>query len=226
MHHGFVTIRDEKMAKSLGNFLTIRDVLKKWHPEVLRLFIFSAHYRSPLDFNEQALRDAHSGLSRLYACLEMLEALPEGGDAAPAAALAARFDEAMDNDFNTAQAIAQLFEAAKLAHRLMDDTTAGGADLRRLAKALRELGGILGILQQPNWAAIEQGAGGKDDRLAALGLSEEIIAAKISERAAARKAKNWALSDAIRDELLKSGIALKDGPQGTTWAFQDQEEKS
>ena len=241
MHHGFVTIREEKMAKSLGNFLTIRDVLKKWHPEVLRLFIFSAHYRSPLDFNEQALRDAQSGLSRLYACVERLEALADGKrdhaaapvseETARLAGLTARFDEAMDNDFNPAQAIAQLIEAAKLAHHVLDSPGAEPgpetvAALRQTARDMRELGGILGILQQPNWAAVEQGAGGKEARLAGLGLSEEAIAAKIAERAAARKAKNWALSDAIRDELLKQGITLKDSPQGTTWAFQDQEEQA
>ena len=239
MHHGFVTIKEEKMSKSLGNFLTIREVLKKWHPEILRLFIFSAHYRSPIDFNEQALRDAQSGLSRLYACLERLERVeitpdvPLGNKLAPdeeakLAGLAARFEEAMDNDFNTAQAIAQLFDAAKQAHPILDrlDKTELGMDgrvaLRELAQDMRELGGILGILQQPNRAAIEQSAGGKEERLAELGLSEEAIAAKIAERAEARKAKNWAASDAIRDELANQGIALKDGPQGTTWAFREE----
>lgn len=232
MHHGFVTIREEKMSKSLGNFLTIRDVLAKYPPEVLRLFIFSAHYRSPIDFNETALRDAGTGLARLYAAVERIEALPQTGandtdgciteaGTAQLAGFKTRFYEAMDNDFNSALALGHFFETAKALNQVLDRLPEHPAtsDLQRLHKAagaLRELGGILGLLRQPHR---EQNEGRTEDKLAALGLSEADILGLIAERAAARKARNWAASDAIRDKLLARGIALKDGPKGTSWDF-------
>lgn len=231
MHHGFVTIRDEKMSKSLGNFLTIREILKKYHPEVLRLFIFSAHYRSPIDFNEAALQDAQAGLERLYSCVQRLEALPQHGTAGAAcittqeaehiAALHDRFQGAMDNDFNSAQAIGYLFDAVKqlnqLADRLPDQAATSDLNLLHAAAAdLRILADILGLLQMPAW---EKDSSQSSDRLAKLGISEGEIATLIEERAQARAAKNWAASDAIRDSLLARGIALKDGPKGTHWEF-------
>lgn len=231
MHHGFVTIRDEKMSKSLGNFLTIREILKKYHPEVLRLFIFSAHYRSPIDFNEAALQDAQAGLERLYSCVQRLEALPQHGTAGAAcittqeaehiAALHDRFQGALDNDFNSAQAIGYLFDAVKqlnqLADRLPDQAATSDLNLLHAAAAdLRILADILGLLQMPAW---EKDSSQSSDRLAKLGISEGEIATLIEERAQARAAKNWAASDAIRDSLLARGIALKDGPKGTHWEF-------
>ena len=235
MHHGFVTIKNEKMAKSLGNFLTIRDVLARYPAEVLRLFIFSAHYRSPLDFNESALHDATTGLSRLYACVQRLEALPKTGShdgegcitetgAALLSVLKSRFYEAMDNDFNTARAIGHLFEVVKSLNQVLEllPEQAAMSDLKKLHQAaaeLRELGAILGILRQSTW---DQGCGETAEKLAALGLLEEEIAHLIAERAAARKAKDWAASDAIRDQLLAKGIALKDSPKGTVWEFVQQ----
>ena len=129
MHHGFVTIKDEKMSKSLGNFLTIRDVLKQYEPEVLRLFIFSTQYRNPLDFTETALQDARSGLERMYECLAQVDGLPAEGSAGPSSiadqdrlgleSLATRFHEAMDNDFNTAQALAHLFDTVKSLNKIL-----------------------------------------------------------------------------------------------------------
>lgn len=234
MHHGFVTIRDEKMSKSLGNFLTIREILEKYDAEVLRLFIFSAHYRSPIDFNEHALQDAQSGLERMYHCLERIEALPQQGaetaglispeEAVRVTGLQSRFQEAMDNDFNTAQAIGYLFEAVKqlnqLVERLPQSAAQGDLVLVHAAAAdLRILGGILGLLQKPSWA---KDGGNAAEHLSALGLSEDDIAALIAERARARAAKDWAASDAIRDRLLAKGITLKDGPKGTVWAFTEQ----
>lgn len=231
MHHGFVTISDEKMSKSLGNFLTIREILEKYHPEVLRLFIFSAHYRSPIDFNEQALQDAQAGLERMYSCLQRIAALPQEGRDVPGCispeeaehvtALQNRFQEAMDNDFNTAQAIGYLFEAVKqlnqLVERLPEQAAQGDlALLHAAAGDLRILGEVLGLLQLPAW---DKGAEDKAGRLAELGLSEKDISDLIAERAQARAAKDWAASDAIRDRLLDKGITLKDGAKGTVWEF-------
>ncbi len=230
MHHGFVTIREEKMSKSLGNFLTIREILQRCQPEVLRLFIFSAHYRSPIDFNENALQDARAGLERLYNCLQRLESLPEHGieaarcitpqEAAQVTALQSRFQQAMDNDFNSAQAIGTLFEAVKqlnqLMERLPEQPAAGDLALLHAAAAdLRILGAVLGLLQMPAWQKEGQDAG----RLEQLGITEEEIAELIQTRAQARAAKDWAASDAIRDGLLARGIGLKDGPKGTEWEF-------
>jgi cysteinyl-tRNA synthetase len=228
MHHGFVTIKDEKMSKSLGNFLTIRDVLRDYPAEVLRLFIFSTQYRNPLDFTEQALQDARSGLDRLYDCLANITILSETGDSSPVVSkkdrkkldsLRQRFEFAMDNDFNTAQALGLLFDSVKTLNKItrmlpalpaVDDfdlVKKGGADLRELA-------GLLGLLvQDPVRYAEEK----KQRLLADLELSTEEIDALIARRNAARNAKDWATSDAVRDELLAHNIELHDGPGGTTW---------
>ena len=230
MHHGFVTVQDEKMSKSLGNFLTIRDVLAEHHPEVLRLLIFSAHYRSPIDFNEAALHDAKIGLERLYTCIERIESLPQQGELDGASVItpedvhyldeiASRFESAMDNDFNSARALGYLFDTAKHLNGLvakfaekpkqedLERVRAGGAKLR-------QLGGILGILQEKTWGQTKEKIA---DMLIARGISETEILALIEERSQARANKNWTASDAIRDGLLAKGITLKDGPHGTEW---------
>lgn len=229
MHHGFVTIKDEKMSKSLGNFLTIRDVLKQYEPEVLRLFIFSTQYRNPLDFTETALADARSGLERMYECLARLAVLPgaeaSGGSALSAKdttgleALQTRFHAAMDNDFNTAQAIAHLFDAVKLLNKAMgklpEQPVAEDLNLLRVTgQTLRTLAGVLGLLQQDPVTVIH---GKKEQMLAGIDLNEEEIAALIAQRNQARAAKDWATSDAVRDRLSNLGIVLKDNPEGTTW---------
>ena len=228
MHHGFVTIKDEKMSKSLGNFLTIRDVLEKYPAEVLRLFIFSTQYRNPLDFTETALQDARTGLDRMYDCLAGIARLPEQGDGQPVIgrkdrnkieSLRQRFNSAMDNDFNTAQALGLLFDAVKVlnkATRMLADQPAqedlqlvrsGGADLQELA-------GLLGIVQQDPQKYVRDK---KQQLLEAISLSGEEIEALIVRRNRAREAKDWAASDAVRDELLAHNIVLHDGPEGTTW---------
>ena len=229
MHHGFVTIKDEKMSKSLGNFLTIRDVLAQYDPEVLRLFIFSTQYRNPLDFTEIALRDAQSGLDRMYDCMARLTALPETGSDVPSAivdkdrvgleALSVRFHEAMDNDFNTAQAIGHLFDAVKLCNKVLAQLPErpSEGDLRLLAetaKTLKSLSEVLGLLGKDPQAAV---ADAKVRMLAGITLTEEEIAGLIAKRNQARAAKNWAVSDEVRDLLLNQGIVLKDGPEGTIW---------
>lgn len=229
MHHGFVTIKDEKMSKSLGNFLTIRDVLKQYEPEVLRLFIFSTQYRNPLDFTETALQDAQSGLERMYDCLAQIDGLANGDPSVAACItekdrkgleeLQARFHAAMDNDFNTAQALAHLFDAIKAMNkllRLLPDTpsTADVQFLRKTMTLFRELAGVLGLVQRDPVAVVAEN---KAREMAGISLSEEEIRSLIDKRNQARANKDWATSDEVRDYLLGHRIILKDSPEGTRW---------
>ncbi len=232
MHHGFVTVKEEKMSKSLGNFLTIREVLKQWPAEVLRLFLFSTQYRNPLDYNETALRDAESGLERMYSCLAKIAELPESSsgiappllspkDKKTISSLRKQFTTAMDNDFNTAQAIGQLFDAVKVlnkAARLLLEQPSNTEEIELVhqgAADLRELAGLLGLLGQDPATYLRQK---KEQLLALTDLSEEAINALIARRNAARRQKDWAASDAVRDELLAHKIELQDSPDGTTWS--------
>ena len=229
MHHGFVTIKDEKMSKSLGNFLTIRDVLQQYDPEELRLFIFATQYRNPLDFTEAALHDAQSGLERMYECMARLATLPAGSANGTAilsekerqglAQVEPRFCEAMDNDFNTAQALAHLFDAIKLINKILgklpdDPLKEEVAQLQQSGTMLRTLAGVLGLLQHDPLAVSAQR---KAKILADLALTEAEIDRLIQRRNQARVEKDWATSDEVRDALLKHGVVLKDGPGGTTW---------
>ena len=239
MHHGFVTIDNEKMSKSLNNFSTVREIFEHYDPEVLRFLIFSTHYRNPLDFSEAAMEDAAIGLERLYRCLARLdEALggePDGGtehsqggasvstdkDRALLTGLDDRFREAMDNDLNTAVALAALFEVVKCMNRLVKSAAEAGGwgkdDLPLLRGAggtLRRLGGVMGLLQRPPQEFFRAH---RAKLLVGCPLSEETIDGKIAERDRARAAKDWAASDAIRDQLAAQGVLLKDGPDGTIW---------
>ncbi|NLV24340.1 MAG: cysteine--tRNA ligase [Deltaproteobacteria bacterium] len=235
VHNGFVNINQEKMSKSLGNFFTVREVLEKYDPEVLRFFILSAHYRSPIDFSDKNLEDARHGLSRIYEALlglgEVLDSgaakpAPEAGFSAedeeiwqPAERLRENFAAAMDDDFNTAQALGQIFEAVRAVNRVLAERRfeANGAWLRRLAAVrdrFRGCGEVLGLFQAEPASWLERI---KDAGLGESGLSKEAIEALIVERQEARKAKNFARADAIRDELAAKGVILLDSPQGTTW---------
>ncbi len=227
LHHGFVTIKDEKMSKSLGNFLTIREVLERFSAEALRLFVFSSHYRSPLDYSEEALSDAEAGLERLYQCLlavERIEEAADGGqlgkkDRAALDGLRERFNAAMDNDFNSAKALGAIFEAARAVNRAIQNnrgrlTPQAAAELRRGAAGMRELAAVMGLLtREPEDFFREK----REKMLAGIDLGAEEIENLIKERNEARAAKDWARSDAIRDRLMEHGIILKDGPDGTTW---------
>ncbi len=231
IHHGFVTIRDEKMSKSLGNFLTIRDILDHYHAEVLRFFIFSTHYRNPLDFSETAMQDATAGLERLYECVAQVadlkkkaQNLKEGNilakDSETLAGMEGRFQQAMDNDFNTAQAQAVLFDMVKVINRLCKDLPQVPAikDLRILENAvqtLKNLAGIMGLLREDAAAFLVRQ---KEKMLSGLDIDEATILSLIAERYSSRAEKNWHRSDEIRDELLAQGVVLKDGPAGTTWS--------
>lgn len=230
IHHGFVTIKDEKMSKSLGNFLTIRELLEQYPAEVLRLFVFSAHYRTPLDFTDQAMQDAETGLDRLYACLATLVRLPRQGDVDAADTvgkkdrqklekLEERFCKAMDNDFNSAQALGHIFDAVKSINKIGQHLppTPSQQTLDRLHQAgatLKRLGDLLGILQQDPVAYLKA----KQEKiLSAIDLSPQQIEALIAERNKARDEKNWSRADEIRDRLLARNIELKDAAGGTTW---------
>jgi cysteinyl-tRNA synthetase len=199
MHNGFVRVDEEKMSKSLGNFFTIREVLTKFDPEVLRFFILRAHYRSPLNYSDAHLNDAKQALTRLYTALRGIEV--------DAAALdwsdpqLARFKVAMDDDFNTPEAMAVLFDLANEVNRSRDVSTAA---------RLKALAGVLGLLQRSPEEFL-QGAS------SASALASEQIENLISERAAAKKAKNFTEADRIRKQLLDNGVVLEDTPQGTIW---------
>ncbi len=236
IHHGFVTIRDEKMSKSLGNFLTIRDILNHYHPEILRFFIFSTHYRNPLDFSEAAMQDATAGLERLYECVAAIDALnPETSDDVTQGCLSdediqqldsiePRFQHAMDNDFNTAQAQGIFFDSVKTLNRMRrklpaTPTTHNLRLLKNSITTLKKLANIMGLLRED----AGQFLASKKARLVyECEIDVAAIETLIAERYQCRQAKNWARSDAIRDQLLGKNIELMDGPHGTTWSVKSK----
>ncbi|WP_334159144.1 cysteine--tRNA ligase [Oryzomicrobium sp.] len=200
IHNGFVRVDDEKMSKSLGNFFTIRQVLEQYDPEVVRFFILRAHYRSPLNYSDAHLDDARGALTRLYTALRGVEAAAGGVDWNEAHAQ--RFKAALDDDFGTAEAMAVLFDLANELNKSRDPAT---------ARQLKGLGAVLGLLQRDPLEFLQGGP------VAEEGYAAERIEALIQARAEAKKAKNFAESDRIRDELKAAGVLLEDGPGGTTW---------
>ena len=225
VHNGFVTVESEKMSKSLGNFLTIRDALKSYHPEVLRFFLLSKHYRTPLDFAKSAVLDLQSGLVRIYRTVQRANSLlgrtyekwskPMEGSLAEGEedTFFGRFIEAMDEDLNTPNAIALIFEKVTEMNKAMDsglDDTGKKAlakDLEHLYSAAK----VLGILGEDPEDFFEKVAAQSD------AVDPAVIQRLIAERAEARAGKDWARADAIREELKSMGIVLEDGPKGTTW---------
>jgi cysteinyl-tRNA synthetase len=195
MHNAFVRVDEEKMSKSLGNFFTVRDILKKYDPEVVRFFILRAHYRSPLNYSDAHLDDAKAALTRLYTALKDSKSESAVDWNEPHAR---RFKEAMDDDFGTPEAVAVLFD---LANRV-------NAGDKALTAQLRGLAGVLGLLQREPMSFLQARP---------TGVSEEWINGKIAEREAARKRKDYAAADRIRKQLSDSGIALEDKGGKTTW---------
>jgi cysteinyl-tRNA synthetase len=206
MHAGAVRVDGEKMSKSLGNFFTIREVLEKYHPEVVRYLLVSSHYRSPINYSEDSLKEAKGALERFYNSLKGLpHAAPCGGDE-----FVERFGAAMDDDFNSPEACAVLFEMIREVNRLRETDVQAAAGL---AAQLKQLAGVLGVLQLEPDAFLQGGAAGKVD---AAGV-EALIAARLQARAE----KNWAESDRIRDQITAMGVVLEDGKGGTTWRLAD-----
>jgi cysteinyl-tRNA synthetase len=205
MHVGFVKINDEKMSKSLNNFFTIRGVLEKYDGESLRYFIMSSHYRSPLNFSDENLSNAKTALTRLYTAIRGLSASDSAmNEVAMRFDYENRFNTALDDDFNTPIALSILFEVAKhINTERKKDLDQAGA----LAQLLRKLGGFIGILEGDAEVFLKQG----------VALSDTEIDDKIRQRNDARAAKDFAMSDQIRDELMALDIILEDGSNGTTW---------
>jgi len=200
LHNGFIRVDDEKMSKSLGNFFTIREVLQKYDPEVVRFFILRAHYRSPLNYSDAHLDDARAALTRLYTALKNVPAQDVELDWHDEYAL--RFKDAMNDDFNTVEAMAVLFDLANEVHRSQSAQRAG---------LLRALGAVLGLLQRSPQGFLQGGAAVSGE------LSADEIEQLIVARREARASKNWAESDRLRDELAARGVVLEDGANGTSW---------
>ena len=246
VHNGFVNVDSEKMSKSLGNFFTLRDVLKKVKPDVLRFFLVSSHYRSPIDYTERSLAEAKAGLTRLYGVKEKAEAcssagieassVPDGDDFAALRDVEKRFTEAMDDDFNTAAALGHLFDAVRALNRLAPADIAGeteraGRFLTGYA-VIEPLFGVIGLLtssaeeyfrgedyvSRSEGPAITMEAGADVEFREGL-ISPEEIERRIEERKAARARKDFAEADRIRKELEALGVLLEDSKAGTTWKF-------
>jgi cysteinyl-tRNA synthetase len=236
LHNGFVNINSEKMSKSLGNFFTIREVLQKFDPETLRFFILSAHYRSPIDFSDQSLDDAQVGLERIYSCLaaldEVLNDTPTSAELPAVEGLSPiglelqekveqflpRFVEAMDDDFNTAQALGVLFETVRATNRFLAEskevTPLSLSLVAHVRHLFEEAGGVLGLFSSrpSSWLDRSNSA-----RAGQIDVSADEIERLILERAEARTSKNFTRGDEIRDLLLEKGIQLLDSAQGTSW---------
>jgi len=255
IHNGFVNINKEKMSKSLGNILTIKEILRGWHPEVVRLFLLSHHYRSPVDFSEESLSEAKSGLDRFYTTLNGIQdalnhpgvvrttALPspsplpsplreEGAGGGVSVVKAsremiqsfhARFEEAMDDDFNTAQAVGYFYDLQRVLNSLLamvkeKPTEEAAMLLKQALDIFSNMGKVFGLFREdPKRYLGEQ----RKEGLKKLKLSEEEILQLIKERDLARREKNWKRADEIRKDLLSRGVVLEDTPTGTQWKLKE-----
>jgi cysteinyl-tRNA synthetase len=238
VHNGFVTIRGEKMSKSLGNFLTIRELVARFHPEAVRLFLLSRHYRTPLDYSEEALQEAQNHLHRLYQLVKDLERPEERWQRGGAEDFSEekireleglvgqfqeKFDQALEDDFNTAQALGYFHDLSRKLNRLLDSLNlkTGGYSKDALiesAGVLKSAGLLLGILNLPLDDFFNQE---KERALERRGLSKQGLEDLIGQRVQARKEKDWARADALRTQLLEMGVILKDNPQGTEWVLDE-----
>jgi cysteinyl-tRNA synthetase len=239
IHNGFIKVASEKMSKSLGNFITVKDVLKDYHPEVVRLFILQSHYQSIIDFSDEALRDARSGMERFYEMLRNIETATGGNRTFQSlsekdifgrdeeyykkiTSLPQRFSEAMDDDFNTARAIGYIFDAVRFINTYMSEKdfspTAESLFVLNTAKrCIREVGKVLGLFLDDPAAYFEKD---RDREVSKRGLDRENIEQMIKSRAAARQERDWKKADRIRNSLKETGVILKDGPDGTVWTIE------
>jgi len=230
IHNGFVNIRSEKMSKSLGNVLNIRDILKQVHPEALRLFLLSSHYRSPLDYNETSIREASAALERLYGGVSSLNGLLEACGAGLSlpdelVGIRERFVEVMNDDFNTPRSLAILFEAARAINRIQSDSGSSKDNIparELLLEVRREMVGlsreVLGLLNDAPETFLENS---RKSGVGTLEITEDTIEELIAQRALARKEKDFSRADQIRGELAARGIVLEDGPIETTWKVKE-----
>ncbi len=234
IHNGFVNINKEKMSKSLGNILTIKEILKDWHPEVLRLFFLSHHYRSPVDYSEDSFNDAQAGLDRFYSTLEAIKDEVGKGPSLSGAAggssalkearqdiesFRTRFEEAMEDDFNTAQALGYFFDLQRNLNTLLDISK--GHPTQEIISTLNQgldhfskTGWVFGLFRENPEQYLSQR---RKEGLKKLNLTEEEILRSVGERNLARKEKNYKKADEIRKDLLSKGIVLEDTPSGTIW---------
>jgi len=236
IHNGHVTTRGEKISKSLGNFIPIRQLVEKWHPEALRLFLLSKHYSSPVDFTEEGVDEAQDHIDRYYKALAEADKLaaaggkknsplPEAGELVKSRleAYSERFEAAMDADFNTAGAVAVLMEMRRDLNRFLDRAKPSVRSHTELAaeaaEKLRSMGAALGILDENPVEYLESV---KRKRIARHGIDERYIEGKIAERAQARREKDFDRADEIREELKRRGIEVKDTPEGTEWEVKSQ----
>lgn len=234
IHNGHVTTNGEKISKSLGNFIPIPELVKKWRPEAIRIFLLSKHHSTPVDFTDEALDGALDHVDRFYDTIaavrqlaqpagdgEKGNALPDSGKALKETvqALPGKFDEAMDEDFNTALALAHILETVRALNRFLNDLDGNASEHLQIANEAVDvmigLGNVLGILQEDYGEYIKNR---RDRTLEQTSIAEDEILDAIERRKQARKNKDWALADKIRAELLEKGVQLKDGPEGTSWS--------
>jgi cysteinyl-tRNA synthetase len=226
VHNGFLTVESEKMSKSLGNFITIKDALTSYHPQELRLFLLSKHYRSPLDFSRSGLLEARSGLVKIYRTLQRLEEIvgPQKSDSKGISTplvsngegddFRSRFAHMMDDDLNSAGGLGLLFDKIRSINRLLDSSAAKKDIKSQLLKERRDFldcAMAMGLFQEEPTTFLKEIAESPSE------ISTEEIETMIQERNQARKRKDWAKADSIRSELSTQGIILEDGPQGTNW---------
>jgi len=227
LHNGHVTKDGVKISKSLGNFIPLRELFETYEPEAVKLFLYSVHYRSPLDFTDEGLRQAERNLERFYTALAEAQKLepedttpdPEAPLARAASELNDKFIQAMDDDFNSARALAAFFDFLHLLNQQLADKKArkrkgATAALHRAAAELKRLGAALGLFQREPGQYLEEL---KARRVRLKGLDPARIKARIQERSAARKDKDFAKADRLRAELAEQGVVLEDSPQGTLW---------
>ncbi|NBP47323.1 MAG: cysteine--tRNA ligase, partial [Burkholderiaceae bacterium] len=204
MHNGHIRVNQEKMSKSLGNFFLIRDVLQQFDPEVVRFFMLRAHYRSPINYSDSQLEEARTGLVRLYTAINTNEQ-HASKNLEPVAQWVKRFGDAMNDDFNTPEAIASLFDLASEINRASNANTK-----QELSQTLKHLAGMIGLLQRSPNEFLQSGT-------PHTGMSPAQIEEQIAARHAAKLTKNFKEADAIRERLLNDGVVLEDKPSGTVW---------